>query len=157
MKTEILHRLHNSSTEQLDLTRIYEEINGGPCNKPRGLWYALDNTWYKIAYDDDHIFEHNHFLELDLTSIFIVEDSRDLMKLDSIISIYKANYPDWTKLLNKGYKGVEFRNFEFITFDYRVYWFSALDCSSGCIWDLSCIKEVKTVIKNHHEQERIHI
>lgn len=55
-------------------------------------------------------------------------------------------YIDWQKVAEH-YSGIEIRNFLAIKnpakgWYFSPSWFSKFDCSSGCVWDFSIIKEV---------------
>jgi hypothetical protein len=50
---------------------------------------------------------------------------------------------DWKKV-KKHYKGIIISPYQWkLRLDTRVFWYYGWDCSSGCIWDLSCITNVE--------------
>lgn len=153
----------NTDSTVLDLTRTYEQNIRR--NKPRGLWYDLNDEWISwINRDKDREYLRQNSimeLEIDLTKMLILETPEQLTELHSK---YKSEYfpglegLNWNDLV-KDYAGIEIQNYRKIKKDIRsLYdtgtfyyewsenlWFILWDVSSGCIWDLSIIKSYKHI------------
>lgn len=121
--------------------------------KPSGLWLSDDDAgygWANWCRAEEFRLEH-----LEVKKAFAVDMKRVLL-LDDFVKINKFTWDyekaspsgrigmafaiDW-ELVKKAYSGIIITpycgaaRFEFI-------WYSGWDCGSGCIWDLTQIREV---------------
>jgi hypothetical protein len=116
--------------------------------KPRGLWYGIDDSWLHWVQEEmPHWlprYKYCYEFELDYSDILIARKISDIIPLyeDPILKKLDIEIPDWNRIKEK-YKGIEYRNY---SKDYRnhtaIFW-DGIDCSSGVIWDTSCIKNFK--------------
>lgn len=140
-----MKRLINTDNRQLNLSKKYtQEMD----MKPRGLWYSIDNEWLDWCKGNEFYTAKGLIeIEIDTTQIMVIQTRQ---QLDLFIDKFGYNltsrvkYIDWQKLATV-HSGVEFRDFYKIRSGFRSLldlptWYYALDCSSGCIWDLSIIK-----------------
>lgn len=115
--------------------------------KPDGLWYEIKDCLFRVGAMrwGDYIYE----LKVDTKCICIIEDFEDLEKFHSKYAkafnfeSTKSYLIDWKKV-SKEYCGFEVKNYNKIikqTTNYDKHlWFTMIDFSSGCIWDLNAIK-----------------
>lgn len=145
-------RSHNTSVDNINLNMIYtDRVN---THKPNGLWYSIDNEWHDFVscIDDEylHVKEFDYILELDFKKILVINNLNDIKKLPIKTINDSHGYVDFYSIKNQ-YSGFELRNFHAIKnicfFEYLctpiLLFFYGLDCSGGCIWDLSSIKSIK--------------
>ena len=151
-------RSTNISIKKLNLNQKYSKTDTFSL-KPRGLWYSIDKEWIDWCKGNipNWIKKYNIELEIKEDEILIIKSLEDLenlqskYKLEVSESLAFINYIDWNQV-SKDYKGIEFQNYWKIKNE--IMWcedcinifYSSLDCSSGCIWDLSCITK-QTLIK----------
>ena len=150
-------------------SRIYEQRHGD-FMKPNGLWFSIENKeedyygWKEWCKESDfrlETLEHKYFVQLaqnahilELTNIIemlefnkeysIPEESTWASDNDPFYEpiVYKIK---WNEIRAK-YQGIliypyhhELRLRDSFT------WYYGWDCSSGCIWDLNAIKEIKKI------------
>lgn len=158
------HLIPEPQKELLDLNRQHQ--------KPNGLWYGINREWtvwckrempYRFGKYDVEI-------EFPLDEILVIDTKEKALKYfeeyfenpfrgnplfsERLFQGYGHYSLDSIKLAND-YKGIEFRSFKRIanalwndcykTHDYnkQPYWWTALDCSSGCLMDSSIITKIK--------------
>lgn len=145
------------------------KYNDGPL-KPDGLWYEINNCFlsYPHCWKGDYMYK----IEIDTKCLYSISTFEELKRFQrkyaTIRWIYllskeksdKFYFIDWGKVSEK-YCGFEVKNFRKIkkqikeSYKYhtsymnnRKYnWFYTLDASSGCIWDLTAVKNVSYVRK----------
>lgn len=139
-----MQRLINTKRKDLDLTWTYSQKEKSI--KPRGLWYGINYEWLEWCKGNFSI--HNEMIEINIDSskILLIENPQQLYSLMGIFGyniVEGVKYIDWEKL-SKYYSGIEFQNYHQTKNSFDLHnlptWFYTLDCSSGCIWDLSVIK-----------------
>jgi hypothetical protein len=54
---------------------------------------------------------------------------------------FSSTFIDWNKV-SKSYKGIQI-NYYSNKHRLDMLWYYGWDCESGCIWDISCIKNIK--------------
>jgi len=137
----------STDVEFLDLHKKYVQTNDW--KKPNGLWYQINNSWVNLCvkYNKDaelhkikphYAFEiknYNIKINVDLTNVIIL-DTRD--KVIEFSEKYGNGefFINWIDVAND-YKGIEIPNYKNVNF-YK--WMNGWDISSGCIWDLSIIR-----------------
>ena len=126
--------------------------------KPDGLWVSHKfkmnkQSWLDWCYDNNFL----KWIDPCLNTYFSMDIRKcKMLKLNTKNKIIKFNKKykaikhgvvliDWDKLSNK-YDGVEFSPY-FSEFkkDPEYMWYSAIDCSSSCVWNGQNIKNVKIV------------
>ena len=142
-----MERLINTNRKDLDLTWTYSQKENSM--KPRGLWYSINYEWLEWCRGNYSIHSEMISLNIDLSKILIIENSTQLDSLMDIFGYYivkGVKYINWEKL-STYYSGIEFRNYNQTRNCFDLHnlptWFYTLDCSCGCIWDLSVIKNYK--------------
>lgn len=141
-----MERLINTKLKEIDFTFDYTQSNK---MKPVGLWYSINYEWLEWCRDNFSIHKEILEIEIDLSNVLVIDS---VLKLKSLIEefgyfiVEGVKYIDWQKL-SKRYSGIEFVNYTEIRNQLSVLdlptWFYGLDVSSGCIWDLSVIKNYK--------------
>lgn len=138
--------IHYSYSDNLILTPITESS----LFKPVGLWLANGNDWMDAS-DEMGIGTSNYRYKIivDMSNIIIIDD---IEKLIEFVEKYKSSYYgfDW-KRVSEIYKGIYVTNYQrikqmlsmrhMINFEYT--WFFALDISSCCVTDISCVLSVE--------------
>ena len=145
-------RSHMTNKKSLSLKRGYRQPT--EAFKPNGLWYSLDDEWTEWCYGNmpEWIKKHSHYLEIDQSKILVIETLEDLQKFEERFSvkllITKFTSINWKKV-SMSYSGIEVRNYRQLkshrdsSYLERL-WFYGWDINGGCIWDLSCIKTIRT-------------
>jgi hypothetical protein len=145
-------RSTNSDTNTLDLNRTYEQSDNW--SKPNGLWYQIGNKWNRLCninnknaefknykkHDVFQIKKYNIVLDIDFTDILIIDTNEKLNEFDEKFrgdTIYSVK---WSEVA-KAYKGIEFPKLKHLL-GYK--WMDSWDIDSGCIWDLTAIKDYST-------------
>jgi len=141
-----MERLINTKLKEIDFTYNYVQSNK---MKPVGLWYSINYEWLEWCRDNFRIHKEILEIEIDLSNVLVIDS---VSKLKSLIRefgyfiVEGVKYIDWRKL-SKRYSGIEFVNYNEIRNQLSILdlptWFYRLDVSSGCIWDLSVIKNYK--------------
>jgi hypothetical protein len=146
-----MKRIINTNHKKIDFkTKYYSHQPGN--FKPSGLWYGINNEWVEWCKYNMKDWVKKGIIELthiDLNKIIIIENIKQLETFSNEFGHIEFDIKkiDWKKVSNK-YSGIEIRNYNKIRsirkFDiYDNIWFLGWDVSSGCIWDLSIIKEFK--------------
>lgn len=137
----------------LDRSRTYEEKEEY-IYKPHGLWLShesTDNGWKSWCKSEEFALERLKFerrfkiIEGDVLILRSLKDMRDFndkytMYHDQVRSL---TFIDWVKV-KRDYKGLIITPYHWpLRLDMDFSWYYGWDCASGCIWDLSAIKESK--------------
>jgi len=158
MNEEIV-RSTNSDSPQLDLSKKY--INNGS-TKPNGLWYEIDNDWVRFCAmgNVEWMRKYDITLDIDFSNILILDTyekaiefrKRYKVPMKQFAHISDPDFLEYTYHLNWGevgkqYKGIEIPNIENVKQGDIMAddWLYSWDVDSGCIWDLSAIKNYKVV------------
>jgi len=139
----LIQRLINTNLKEIDFTFNYVQSNK---MKPVGLWYSINYEWLEWCRYNFRIHKEIIEIEIDLSNVLVIDS---IFKLNSLTEefgyfiVEGVKYIDWEKL-SKRYSGIEFVNYDEIRNQLSVLdlptWYYGLDVSSGCIWDLSVIK-----------------
>lgn len=120
--------------------------------KPNGLWLSDESqkdSWFNWCQQEQFNLKnlkHRTEFDVDTKHIFLIENEKELKAFNDI---YAAPidptstflWPKWDKL-SQNYKGIIISPYQFkFRFDLNFLWYYGWDCASGCIWDLSCLKE----------------
>jgi hypothetical protein len=150
-------RLHSNCGQPIDLNKVYPTMLR-PQRKPEGLWYGIDGSWVQWCLSEDWGTNQKAFWEIDL-------DESRLLRVSNLkqFSVFEQKYagpdplleayPDlprptkFTHLIRwsavaEGYGGVEISPYLWAMRLDRA-WYYPWDVASGCIWDLSMIREVR--------------
>lgn len=120
--------------------------------KPHGLWYSFNDEWLQRCMQGmrDRIRKYKYTLDIDLSNILIISTIEELTEFNNKYSDEKLMYLfDWNKIAQL-YDGIEFRNYNqlcHINKDVflKTMWIRSLDVSSGCIWNLKCLKSFEKI------------
>jgi len=153
--------LHYTDKEfELDPTMEYDQQIIYWKNKPRGLWVSVEGP-----YDWKWWCENEEFRLENLSLCYEVKLKRGakILRLKNSKSIldFTKSYPytkpqwdnakgrrisagyelDWDKV-KKEYQGIIIAPYQWkCRLALETPWYYGWDCASGCLWDLSCIKE----------------
>ena len=141
-------RSTNTDSPTLDLNKTYVQNR----NKPVGVWYEIDDNWKGWCHYEmpEWIKKYDIVLDVDMANILKIDTEEKAYKLlvnylkkDDEINALDAGLPiDWNKVAND-YKGIEMTNVDLFKMNstlIRANWIYNWDVDSGCIWDLSAIK-----------------
>ena len=136
--------------DKLDLSRSIPPSKIG--YKPIGLWYGFGTSWIDFIRGEmphretEHVFKIE--IENDPDTIIKIDDDKLFLwfskkfkdpENEGKFGNHKINWPEVTKK----YKGIEFpKYFSEYRMDHDHSWYYPWDIASGCIWDLSAIKNV---------------
>ena len=153
MKLPIRNTIKKSKNFKLNYNQTYEQY---PSLKPSGLWYQIKD--YALKWGEMNWGTHFYKLDVNIKSIYIIKTYDDFItftkKYGKIIKDkqFKMIVIDW-RLVEKKYSGIEIRNYNSImkiidseqikknNMGELLYWFDTFDFNSGCIWNLSIIKD----------------
>lgn len=121
--------------------------------KPQGLWLADGDDWRDVCDIGIGCGEHKYEVVVDMTDILVIDTVDGLVEFGEkyINSAYRK--VDWS-LFFKSYKGIYVKNFHRIKYDIlkldplaliKYSWFIALDVSSCCVNDTSCIVNYRKI------------
>ena len=137
-------RSTNTDSPTLDLNKAYIQNRF----KPVGIWYEIDDNWkgwcsYQMP---EWIKKYDIILDIDMTNILRMNDEKTVFEF---IEKYQKNdllggllkNVDWVRVSND-YKGIELTDVDSLKHGElgMVQWVDTWDVDSGCIWDLSAIK-----------------
>ncbi len=127
-------------------TKQYSQIN--TINKPRGFWLSdesqTENCWsYWCLGNEFGSLEYSTLFQLDLSQILILDTAS---KVTEFTLKYQQTCPlfslfssiDWPTIATQ-YKGILITPY---STQINISWYTTLDCSSACIWDLSALTQV---------------
>ena len=136
----------------LDLTKKYYQAK--PRIKPTGLWYSINNEWFKWCRGEmfEWIKGWSYSLEVDTSDILIITNNNELKNFCDKYTLNLGKYLyyiDWLRVTQK-YKGIELQNYHTLKWDCwtvkefnTLIWVYGWDVSGGCVWDLSIIENYK--------------
>jgi len=120
--------------------------------KPQGIWYQVDNSWRDWCSSEmPHWladYKHEFLFDIDYTNIYVISNEQELREFTTnyqkkIQSDYPYKAIDW-RTLAKEYKGIEIPNYLYsCRMEREFLWYYGWDVASGCIWDVSAIKNYK--------------
>jgi hypothetical protein len=138
--------LTHFSREPLDF--IYDKKQDNEWFKPNGLWLSDENDdwgWSAWCKNNDFLAgKHKTEFEVDLNNVLHLKNNKE-------VNIFEKAYPlkgglhkilssftiDWVAVA-KDYKGILITPYN-KNFNLGI-WHSSWDVSSGCFWDVSCLK-----------------
>lgn len=154
--------IHYTDKELSLEPRVYDQKEQHIQCKPRGLWVSVEGE-----YDWEWWCESENFRLENLVVRYEVElkDNADILHLKTKEEIYKftESYSMSTRSWDREHDTYEIRwddlkiKYQGIIispyqWDCRLAigssWYYGWDCASGCIWDLTCIKEFKLMERN---------
>jgi len=147
--------------------RSYTENDREWYAKPSGFWFSVEGddcvtNWkewcesekfrveclefsYEIILNENakilHLKTHEEILDFTEKYPFLREQWND----ETGRRICKSYELNWDKV-KKEYQGIIISPYQWdCRLDSNAMWYYGWDCSSGCIWDISCIKEFKEI------------
>jgi len=140
-------RVHMTHDEKLTIQK--KDLIQGNGWKPKGFWYAFGTEWVDWVRSEMPEWEKPHLFKIDIDTTNILQlnnesDVHEFMEKYCDDKIKKWNSEiNWVKV-SKDYSGFEIPDYREI-YEYRdlYMWISSFDISSGCIWDLSLITNIK--------------
>ena len=147
-----MRRVHNTAKRKILLDFEYP-TNDKKSIKPHGFWYSLNDEWKEWCTTEmpHWIFPNNFELDIDMSKILLIQSTIDIIAFQKKYVIeghhQYDSFIDWGTV-KKDYKGIEIQKYYHIKYmlGYNFpIWFYGWDVSSGCIWDLSIIKNIKKI------------
>jgi hypothetical protein len=160
-----------TKNKKIDLTIKYKQR---VFLKPTGLWYSYYGNWYNWALDGlpEMLFKYNHKIEIkkdslisirkkDINKILLLDNKKDVITFSKRYGVNKFNngfiYIDWN-FVSKDYGGIEFNPYLKEDYDIMDYiWYSSIDVSSGCIWNLSYIISNTELVYEKRKKEYVRV
>ena len=141
-----MERIHITNNKKLE-KELFSCANVKKSLKPLGLWYGIDKSWEQWAYDNMNMTKDcKYSLIIDENSILKMQYSHELHNFTDEFGEYnRCGVMDinWEDVAQK-YKGIEIAPYIW-SCRMELFWYHGWDCASGCIWDVSAIKEIKKV------------
>ena len=144
------NRMERKKNFVLDKSILYKQRN---TMKPIGLWYQIKDSGYEWEELDwgKYVYE----VKVDTKCIYTIKNYKELLDFNKKYSIVHTDYSiiNWIKL-SKDYCGFEIKNYNKLksyinevnnkknSIDLFT-WFYTFDFSSGCVWDLKALKNIK--------------
>ncbi len=147
--------------------RPYEEMGRDWYAKPNGFWFSVegegcDINWREWCEEEKFMVEHLKFFH----EIILNEDAKIIhLKTPEDILDFTKKYPflreqwndatgrrlcatyelDWDKVKQE-YQGIIISPYQWVCrLISECNWYYGWDCSSGCIWDMNCVKEFNLI------------
>jgi hypothetical protein len=133
--------------------------------KPNGFWYSISDAWLKWQREDEIIYEYDlgtrYLYEVVIfsdkfTGVMNPDPNKLLVLLPDDVKLFEAVYKlnseysgflgtiDWLRV-SKDFAGLEIPIYnDELRFGYKFLY--PWDVASGCIWNISVIKEVNLII-----------
>jgi hypothetical protein len=178
---QLLHVSHQKIPDLLTLDK--DDVNKGLCGKPNGLWLAYDINW--IAWQGDpYIPEYVYHFKLKDNPFVNLSDERSTNCKNKILNIrphelylfaemYKNTQPKlpyelfdkiaWNQVA-ANYAGVNFVDYDKFykkagqqnsKFLFKHIWYSGIDISSMCIWNMDAIEQYNLIITQRSDNKQI--
>lgn len=136
----------------LDRSRVYKQA-AHDAMKPSGLWLSdesWDCCWSNWCEGESFNIEklaHKSTFRVDTDGVLVLKTPRDVILFTRAYALANPTRVymnmDWPRL-TKEHKGLIITPYQWsLRLKQGVEWYYGWDCASGCIWDLSCLKEVK--------------
>lgn len=120
-------------------------------NKPNGFWFSVvSNKDWPTHVKDAQLakpLRYRYSVELHLDRLISINSIWDIGRFQK--RFLKGNSIDWEEVA-KHYSGFIVPLYREFFVEESLRWYESLDCSSGCVWDLSAIKSIKLEDENPH-------
>lgn len=146
-------RIH-LSPKPLEKVRSVKQLNKH--FKPSGLWYGIDDAWIDWVSSEMPNWLHELKYEVELSpsaSLLVLSSAREIIDFTRKFHDEALRQIDWSRVA-KEYDGIEINPYEKwgVLNDgdnelgwSLMMWYSAWDCSSGCVWNSKAINSVRKV------------
>lgn len=147
------------SRNPLDQEKLFnpeQEPEPSVFSKPSGLWFSDETTeqsWLQWCKSEEFNLERLKFanhLDIDFSNILILKNSIEILHFTDEFGVklrygtYMQTLINWKHLAHI-YKGILITPYDWdLRLDQRTRWYYTWDCASGCIWDKSAIKAIRT-------------
>jgi hypothetical protein len=144
-----LTRSVNTDISKIDTSKTYQQTDNW--SKPSGLWYQINSSWIRYCNKENkerETYNYKKFRDIGKYNIMLNNiDMSNMIILDTKDKVFeftnKYEIPNNYYVINwidvaKDYTGIEIPNYQNVKW---FKWMSSWDINSGCIWDLSIIKD----------------
>ncbi len=149
--------------ETLDLDEEYDQAITLRNDKPKGLWVSVESSgfgdnnhnWKEWCQSEEYQLENlqiSYEITLnDNANILHLKTSQDIFDFTKLWKLPTRDFDhetdtyhlNWLKI-KKIYQGIIIAPYQWkCRLSLESAWYYGWDCSSGCLWDLKCIKEFK--------------
>ena len=147
------------SLSKKDLTSSAQDTTASP--KPKGLWYGIGPSWINWVpgemphWADPYIYG----LDLDYSRVLRITNLEQLQVFDKQYGTHPytlasaIRYIDWAKVAQK-YAGIEINPYIHEA-RHSVIWYNGWDVASGCIWDVSAIRDIELLVDMSKEWDHV--
>ena len=136
-------RIHISLEPELEIKfkEKYDDL------KPKGLWYGIDNAWIDWCKSEEYLdteIYHKYEVLVNENNILRIGNQLELEEFEKKYGFYIPKFLEdfphkdivrqinWEKV-QKDYGGIEINPYRRLLV--CSVWYSAWDCSSGCVWE----------------------
>ena len=151
-----MKRIVNTNSEEI-IQREYPQLETHQHHKPSGLWYSIDGEWEDWVKSNTNwdVGKNKIRIDVDTSDMYVILTREDLLNFTKKYIVIEGGLRniDW-KRVAKDYKGIEIPYYikrwgHVVDYDSNGLihsnitdnlWYSMWDVSSGCIWDMSVIK-----------------
>jgi len=133
----------------------YRQLDGR--YKPAGLWYSLNTEWVDWLTGEnwlERIAANNIEIEVDLSKVLVLDTLEKIIDfqleykmfaLERLLEVinWKRVALDYTGIEIRDFNDLKWQGYETPGFPMAGFtWFYGWDVSSGCVWDLSAVKQL---------------
>jgi hypothetical protein len=151
--------IHYTDEEFTLEPRAYEQAALRTQGKPNGLWFSVEgpDDWKEFCESGNwnlHDLVVSYELHLkEGSNILHLKTAEEIMEFGKTYPLstrrwdpeHDTYHLNWTKVREK-YQGIIISPYQWdCTLAIETAWYYGWDCSSGCIWDLEAIKELKLI------------
>ena len=144
-----MKRTHMTSEPELTLRKTKPVTQSGPCYKPKGLWYAIDNAWVDWCESEmpgwvqPYIYTFDILVDNNMLCLDTIELVRQFSKAYGRQVYRHLREIDWVQV-TKDYDGVEFNPYFYDQrFASDTLWYNGIDVPSGVIFNTDIVQNLK--------------
>lgn len=142
-------------TTNLEYRRFLRPNKSDLTLKPDGLWYGVDDSWYRWCLSESfggigtYIYEiklrpKTNILFLD-TKQKVLSFSKEYARTDDIFAKMNSTWIDWARVM-ADFDGIDVNPYFYdMRFEFGLMWYYGWDVPSGCVWRGTAVKSVSLV------------
>lgn len=136
------------SPTPIESVREVRQDDGGL--KPSGLWYDINDSWYRGKKYDGYLeyrgYKHAYRLTVDRSRMAVLDSSEAVAKFDAKYGV-RGSYGtevNWAAVQGDGFSGIEVRPYK-SELGTRLPWYGTFDVSSGCVWSPDAVTGMEEI------------
>ena len=129
--------------------------------KPSGLWMTVeqdgeDQCWRSWCEQEGyrlHALKHVHEIDVNMTHMLVLDTPEAVIRFDDKYTQDKRRHfiIDWTRVA-EDFAGIFIVPYQWNLRMSMINWYYSWDCSSGCVWDTSHIRDVRLRLPVNREE-----